>query len=119
MKRWGVLLCLALACNAALAGPTSAPVRAEIESLLARLGPGCRVLRNGSWHEAGEARQHLLRKMEGVEKRVTLQSVEQFIDLAASKSSASGQAYQVKCGNEAAVESRVWLTRELARVRGR
>lgn len=60
-------------------------MRHEIEALLDRLaGLGCRFQRNGIWHESGEARSHLLRKLQALERRVTLASTEKFIELAAT-----------------------------------
>lgn len=109
---------LLLCCGLALAAPTAAPVRAEIDALLARLeGSGCQFERNGSWHGGAAAKKHLLRKLDAVEDRTTISSTEQFIDLAAAKSSSSGRPYRVKCGAEPAVESRAWLSRELAALR--
>jgi hypothetical protein len=105
-------------CGAAEAGPTPPPVRAEIDALLYRLqASGCQFQRNGDWYGAADARTHLLRKLEYIERRRTLQSTEQFIDLIGSSSSASGEAYRVKCGTAAPVTSRQWLTRELSAVR--
>jgi hypothetical protein len=112
-------LVLALACAAAMAGPTPAPVRAEIDGLLSRLqSSGCQFQRNGSWYSAGEAQHHLLRKLEAVEARGTLQSTEQFIALAASKSSFSGKPYLVRCAGAAPIESGEWLSSQLASLRG-
>ncbi|NDY92448.1 YfeK family protein [Ideonella livida] len=123
---WRGLPALALAALAALcsagpagAAPSAAPVRAEIEALLARLqSSGCQFQRNGTWHEAPQAREHLLRKLAAVEERTTVRSTEQFIELAASRSSLSGQAYQVRCGTTPAQNSQPWLSRELAALRG-
>ena len=53
-----------------------------------------------------------------VEKK-KLDGTEQFIKLAASTSSMSGQPYQVKCGEHAAVASAAWLTGELQSMRAR
>jgi hypothetical protein len=90
-------------------------VRAEIDALLGKItASNCQFERNGSWHKAAGARAHLLRKLEYIEKRSeTITRTEQFIEVAASKSSFSGRPYRVKCGNGEPVESRVWLTREL------
>lgn len=109
---------LALLCGAAFAGPTAAPVRAEIHTLLSKLeASGCRFSRNGSWFSGSEAKAHLLRKLEYIEGRTTVQSTEQFIELAASKSSSSGKPYLVKCGSEPSVESHRWLSGQLAPIR--
>lgn len=103
----------------ALAGPTPVPVRAEIDAMLNRLeASGCQFLRNGSWHDGARAKAHLLDKLAYIEKRGTVQSAEQFIELAASRSSLSGRPYQVRCGERAPVESRQWLGEQLTVVRG-
>jgi hypothetical protein len=116
----GALLAWALATGApagVLAAPAPPAVRAEIDALLARLAAsGCEFERNGRWHDAAEARSHLQRKLDHVERRGTLRSTEQFIELAATSSSTSGRAYQVRCGGNA-VPSANWLARELAALR--
>lgn len=107
-----------LVCSWALAAPTSAPVRAEIDALLSKLqASGCVFNRNGSWYSGTEAKDHLLRKLEYIEGKSTVQSTEMFIELAAAKSSFSGKPYQVRCGTEAAVESQQWLSRQLTDLR--
>lgn len=106
-------------CCLSAAAPTAVPIRAEIDALLDKLqASGCQFNRNGAWHNGSEAKVHLLRKLEYLEGKGTVESTEQFIELAASKSSFSGKAYQVRCGTEAAVESQLWLTRQLAILRG-
>ena len=107
-----------LSCSLAVAAPTSAPVRAEIGLLLSQLQTsGCEFNRNGTWYSGTEAKDHLQRKLEYIEGKNTVQSTEQFIELAAAKSSSSGKPYQVKCSGVPAVESRVWLTNQLGLIR--
>ena len=119
MKRIYLASVLALWCGLSSAASAPAPVRAEIDALLSRLETSnCQFNRNGSWYGGREARNHLLRKLEYIEGRTTLQSAEQFIELAASKSSFSGRAYQVKCGEDPPVESGRWLTALLESIRG-
>ena len=115
-----LLAALLTACpSLAIAAPTPAPVRAEIDALLAKLeASGCEFNRNGSWHSSAEAKSHLLRKLEYIERRGTVQNTEQFIELAASASSTSKKPYLVRCGTQAPVRSQEWLTRELAPIRG-
>jgi hypothetical protein len=111
------LLILALS-SPLQAEPRPDAVRTEIHSLVDRLeSSGCQFNRNGTWHTAPEAKAHLLTKLDYLEKKGTVQSTEQFIDLAASKSSLSGTPYLVKCGNAAPVESKLWLSKELQAVR--
>ena len=120
MKALLSAIVLAVWCGlASAAAPTAAPIRTEIDALLAKLQTsGCQFSRNGSWYSGSEAKDHLLRKLEYFEGKSGIQSTEQFIDLAASTSSSSGRPYQVKCGNEAPVESHLWLSRELTTLRG-
>jgi hypothetical protein len=104
---------------AGLAAPTAAPVRAEIDALLARLeGSGCRFGRNDAWHAGAAARAHLLRKLETIERYGTITTTEQFIDAAATQSSVTGAPYAVQCGNAAAVPSGAWLAAQLKALRG-
>lgn len=112
-----ILLALTLA-PSLHAAPVSPAVRTEIDALLVRLqSSACTFNRNGTWHGAAEARLHLLRKLEYLERRNAVHSTEQFIGLGASGSSVSGRPYLVRCGNAAPIESRVWLTTELRSIR--
>ena len=118
MKRLLIASILGLWCLLGAAASTPPHVRAEINALLTKLQTsGCQFNRNGSWYSGSEAKDHLLRKLEYIEGKGTLQSTEHFIELAASKSSFSGRAYQVKCAGQAPVASQVWLTQQLAVVR--
>ena len=117
MKTLG-LATLLLCGGLAVAAPTAAPVRSEIDALLARLErSGCQFERNGAWHDGAAAKEHLLRKLGAIERRGSLASTEEFIELAASKSSTSGKSYRVQCASDAPVESRAWMRRELAALR--
>jgi len=96
--------------------PTTA--RAEVTAVLARLeASGCQFNRNGTWHSGAEAKSHLQSKLEYLEKKAAPKSAEEFIDLAATRSSISGSAYQVKCGGEPSVPSAAWLMFQLQEVR--
>lgn len=117
MLRTLIVLWFCLLANISLAAPAAAPVRGEIDALLAALqSSGCEFQRNGSWHGAAEAKTHLLRKLKYIEKRSTLPSAEKFIELAASSSSASGRAYQVRC-NGTVQPSAQWFGRQLEKIR--
>lgn len=118
MKRFILTIVCALWWAISSATPTAEPVRAEIEALLAKLqASGCQFNRNGSWYSGAEAKDHLLRKLEYIEDKGTVQSTEQFVELAASKSGLSGKPYQVKCGSELPVESQLWLSKQLSVLR--
>lgn len=117
MKRRAAFAALLFCCGAG-AAETSPAVKAEIEALLGKLeASGCQFDRNGSWYNGSEARDHLKKKLAYIERKGAVRSTEQFIDLAASRSSVSGRPYQVKCTGEPTVESQVWLSKELAALR--
>ena len=104
--------------GAAHAAPLPASSRAEVDALLARLqSSGCQFNRNGSWYSGADARTHLLRKLEYLEKKDLVKNTEQFIALGAAASSSSGKPYLVKCGSAAPVESKAWLGGELKAIR--
>ncbi|GLK65272.1 hypothetical protein F8A10_12290 [Paracoccus kondratievae] len=113
----------ALALLVALAHPAQAeappPVVAqEIEALLDSIeSSGCRFNRNGTWYAAEKVRPHLQTKLDYIAKRGKLTSTEQFIDLAASKSSVSGKPYLIQCGSDPEQASRAWLLQKLKALR--
>lgn len=114
----GLLLAASLWVTPLHADPVPAQARAEIGSLLSKLAAsGCRFKRNGSWHSAAEARTHLQRKFDYLAEKSMVNSAEQFIELAATRSSMSGRAYSVQCGDEAAVPSGMWLASQLRAMR--
>jgi Family of unknown function (DUF5329) len=118
MRRLSILLSSCLVAGAAAAAPLSPPARAEIDALLSKLeASGCDFNRNGTWYTGTEAKPHLLRKLRYLEDRGMVQSAEQFVELAASSSSISGQPYLVRCGNSAPVQSAKWLLSQLQAMR--
>ncbi len=118
MLRFQFFLLSWLFAAAGAAAPLAPAAKAEIDGLLSRLEASqCQFNRNGSWHSAADAKSHLLNKLKYLEDRGAVQTAEQFIELAASKSSVSGDAYLVKCGGGAAVPSAVWLQSQLQLMR--
>jgi hypothetical protein len=118
--------CLLLGCTMTLAGapamadpPPSPPAaEAEINFLLSAVGAsGCEFFRNGTWHDAQQAQAHLRKKYLWLVDRNRIKTAEDFIELAATRSSLSGQAYAVRCPGEAPVSSNQWLTAQLRRHR--
>ncbi|HVK55433.1 MAG TPA: DUF5329 domain-containing protein, partial [Burkholderiales bacterium] len=97
--------------------PASA-TESEVQHLLGYLEQsGCQFYRNGSWHTSQAARAHLEKKYQHLLNKGLIVSAENFIERAATGSSASGKAYQVKCVNSDAVASATWLAAELQRYR--
>lgn len=115
---WTLGLCLALAAVPAGAAELSPGAAAEIGRLLDLLGgSGCRFNRNGSWHSAADARQHLDKKLDYLRGKGMLASTEDFIVKAGTGSSVSGKPYQVQCGTQAPRPSADWLRGQLRGLR--
>ena len=109
----GLSLAVALALPAMAAGP-----EAEIDALIGALaGSNCEFRRNGTWHGAARAQAHLQRKYDWLRKRGLAGTPELFIERAATRSSASGQAYRVRCPGQPETSSAEWFGDRLRRLR--
>jgi Family of unknown function (DUF5329) len=110
-----LLTALGTTSHAAEIPPT---VEREITMLLNAFGTSdCRFYRNGSWYSASDAQAHLTRKYEYLRQKKLIGSTEDFIVTAGTKSSRSGEPYQVQCGREQSVPSSEWLSAVLHRLR--
>ena len=90
----------------------------EIQHLFDHLkNSDCEFNRNGKWYNAEEAAEHINNKYQYLIKKGLINSIEQFIDRAASESSMSGKPYMVKCGESESIKSFVWFKRELTSFR--
>lgn len=113
-------VCLALGVLplCAAAEPMPAPAKAEVVASLKRLETsGCQFSRNGTWYSGAQASAHLLKKLDVAEGRRAMRSAEEFIAVVATKSSATGEPYKVRCGTEAPMPSAKWLLQELQQAR--
>ena len=109
---------LLLSAVVATAAEESSATRAEITHLMKYLRTcGCEFNRNGSWHPALVAHDHILNKLNYLRGRGEIPNAEYFIEEAATRSSMSGEAYQIRCPGKPVLESRQWLLDELKRVR--
>lgn len=119
MKKIGLLLAMSIGfCLPSYAIEMPQQSKLEVDGLLKRLGSsGCQFNRNGSWYSAQEAKEHLSKKFDYVLEKKMVGSAEQFIEVAASKSSMSGKPYQVKCGDAPAQNSADWLLASLRDMR--
>lgn len=111
------LIWACLAVNTSIAAPAVVSVRGEIEGLLSALrNSRCEFQRNGTWHSVEEANTHLIYKLHYLEKRTTLRSAEEFIEMVGSVSSVSRQPYLVRC--EGVVQhSADWFSAQLKHIR--
>jgi hypothetical protein len=111
-------LLLSAFCTISYAAEVSSTSEREIAALLEALGTSeCRFYRNGSWYSASDAQTHLTRKYEYLRHKKLLENSEDFILKGGTKSSRSGEPYQVQCGNEQSVPSSEWLDAVLHRSR--
>ena len=77
----------------------------------------CEFNRNGSWYSPHEAVRHIQKKYRYLVKKGLINTAEQFIDRAASRSSLSSESYLVRCGDSKPIESFDWFTDELKKFR--
>lgn len=114
----GAAMLSALLTSPALAAEEAATTMAEITHLLNFIRTSnCEFLRNGSWHAAQDAHDHIKKKLDYIRYRDTIRDAEHFIELAATRSSMSGEAYQVRCPGAPLKVCAGWLLEELARFR--
>lgn len=93
-------------------------VQIEINFLLGYVdGSSCTFFRNGTWHDSQAAQTHLRAKYKYLVAINLVHTTEDFIAMAATESSISGQPYLVKCDGSGTVTSSQWLREELGRLR--
>jgi hypothetical protein len=122
MQRRSTLIALfaavALCAGAPAWAQQDARARQEIAHLLDFVAQsGCQFNRNGSWHDSKAARDHLQEKYDYLQRRNLVPDTRSFIERAASESSWTHKAYQVRCGNGQTITSAQWLNGELERYR--
>lgn len=109
---------LALACTTAATAQVSATTRQEIDALLLAVGTsGCEFMRSGTAHNAAKAQLHLREKFEYLDMRNQLNSAEDFIVKAGTRSSMTGEAYAIRCANTPQQSSADWLNTRLKLLR--
>lgn len=90
--------------------------RHEVEHLLNFVAStSCIINRNGSLHTGPEALSHIRKKYTYFRDKIT--STEKFIELAASKSTLSGNVYTVQCKDRKVITTQEWLFEELYKLR--
>lgn len=115
MKLWSTCVRVAIVAGSMLAIEARGSTADEIQHLLDYIGgSGCSFVRNGGESNAAAAREHVATKYGYAQSRV--RSAEDFIRLAASRSSLTGEPYVVRCGS-ARFLSEDWLMDELRRYR--
>lgn len=70
---------------------------------------GCKFYRNGTWYDSHRAQSHLRDKYNFLTARERIKTAEDFIEQAATRSSVSGEEYQIQCEAGPALPSNRWL----------
>ncbi len=90
--------------------------RQEVEHLLVFIkNSACVLNRNGTDYPAEEGLQHIKKKYDYF--RDDIKNTEDFIALAATKSTMSGEYYKVKCPGKKTINTQHWLLSELKKYR--
>ena len=90
----------------------------EITGLLHAVGSsGCQFIRSGTAYAADRAQAHLHKKYEHMVSRNMLGTAEDFIVKAATRSSMSGEAYAMRCGDAPPQRCDEWLLFKLKAMR--
>jgi hypothetical protein len=79
----------------------------------------CGFIRNGTEYDGAAAADHVRQKYVYYRDRDRIHSVEDFIDLAATKSALSGKPYQIRCPGQPVRPAAAWLRAELQSLRAK
>jgi hypothetical protein len=113
---FGAVLALMLFPVASATAPAIA--QTEIAYLLGFIERSeCRFYRNGSWYDSKKAREHLHDKYNLLAQGNQIDTAEDFIEKAASRSSLTGEPYRTRCSDGIDVPTNQWLQNELIRYR--
>ena len=118
LSRLTLVTCL-IAVSGLVSAAPSPTAKREIQGLMDALSASsCEFQRNGTWHGRDEARKHLQRKYDYLLKKDMVDTPEQFIARAASRSSISGKPYRVACPGRAEQDAAPWFRQQLLLLRG-
>ena len=91
----------------------------QIESLIQFIRDSpCTFIRNGTEYDGATAADHVRQKYEYLRDRDRIRTVDDFIDLTATKSALSGKPYQIRCPGQAVLPAADWLRAELRKSGG-
>lgn len=117
MKKPGLLILFCVSALALSASFTFADTESEINHLLAYVeNSQCKFIRNGSTHNGSDASDHMVKKYNYFKDRIN--SAEQFIEYAATRSTMSGKKYKVRCDGKEYLTAQ-WLIDELKKYRNK
>jgi hypothetical protein len=70
---------------------------------------GCKFYRNGSWYDSHRTQSHLRIKYNYLAAHDRIKTADDFIEQGATRSSMSGEEYQIQCETGPVVTSNRWL----------
>ena len=118
--RRALAMFFAAAVSLSVSAAPSESTQSEIDYLFNYLkSSGCKFHRNGKWHTAEAASDHLRTKYDYLLKKEMVTSTEAFLKHGAARSSMSSKPYLVQCAGSAPVESASWFSAELTRFRAK
>lgn len=120
IRRRAMLLMLIcpLGARPTLATTTEQTVDIEIDHLIQTVASApCKFQRNGAWYDGRQAAAHLREKFVWMQHLGQIHTAEEFIIKVATTSSASGQAYVLRCPGEEPIDTASWLYSALATFR--
>ena len=113
-----LIICLGLLASLPAMAELDPRTRSEVEQLFTQMRQSaCQFERNGTVYDADEAVAHLTRKLSYFDDKGKIARSEDFIRLAASKSSMSGKPYHIICPEQAKQDSADWLNAALMQIR--
>ena len=113
---WVLVFGLAVSAVSQAAAPAVA--QAEVEYLLAAIAQsGCQFNRNGTWYDGTRAVANLQSKYSYLVMRDAIRTADDFIEMAASRSSVTGSPYWISCSGATPIQSGQWLKDQLTAYR--
>ena len=111
LARFVLLIVLAILIAAPVSSSVPSSTQEEISYLLSQIAQSdCQFIRNSKIHSPEQALEHINRKYNHLKNRI--ETAEQFITYAASRSSITGSDYLIRCG-AVTTTSRQWLEEQL------
>lgn len=106
--------------SAAASAEDRKTLNTEIEYLLARVADsGYVFIRNGDEHDGVDAAKHMRRKYEHFRDKGKIDSIDDFIELSATKSMITGKLYMIRMGDDPEIPTATWLHDEIDAYRQR
>ena len=121
MSRRGLgawVLAIGLVVSAVGQAAPPAVAQVEVDYLLATIAQsGCQFNRNGTWYDGARAVAQMANKYSYLVMRDAIKTADDFIEMAASRSSVTGSSYWISCSDARPVKSGQWLKERLAAYR--